>query len=179
MSDSKAETSRGRSKDNPLDAVIVDVTQVAIPPRPKAARYWCGMFHDAPLDNYTVGGVQFQKWTGPIEFDPRTHAILDRNSARIGNVVELTADQVDLIKSRVATRVARVVGNPASRDGSYRVLTWDKTAPGYNPQHGDQHVADWLYMVPVTETMPAFWNQKTPTVAMSGKRREVPSPAVA
>lgn len=175
MSDSKAETSRGRSKEETFDAVTVDVTAVAIPPRPKTARYWCGVFLDAPLDYVTIGGVTFQKRAGAIEFDAKTHKITE--TGKFGIVVELTAEQLELIKSRVATRVARVLGSPASRDGSYRVATWSKTSPGYNPQHGDQHVADWLYMVPITEKMPAFWNQQTPPVAMSGKRRESPETA--
>lgn len=174
MSDSKAETSRGAKTvaSAPADAPItVDVTAVTIPERPSARRYWVGMFLDAPLDFYTVGGVTFPKRVGPVEHDPKTHAILD-GAWKLGAVVELTDDTVSLIRSRLTEKIARIVGNPTAKDGSYRVMVWSKTAPGYEPRHGDIHVADWLYMVPVTEMMRHDWRGGTPSTTMSGKTRE-------
>lgn len=139
--------------DGPITVVPEKLT---LAERPPAKRYIVGIAPDAPFDNDTRGGVAFQKYGGPVTFDPKGKL---ENSDRtpLGMVLELTASQVEVMKHRVGNTVIRVL---RGEDG--HVVRCDKwpvrwrdavgnwiANPHYDPKPGDEPIGKYLYCVPV------------------------------
>lgn len=115
-----------------------------IRPGEQAHRYWVGTTPECPVQNVTVGGISFARFTGIPTFD--SSGVPDRK-LDMGCEIDLGQDQVELIQKAVSIRVIRRVGSqedPGKRRGI--IVLIDGGRHKYRPQSSDEPLARFLYM---------------------------------
>lgn len=123
------------------------------------AKFWVGTTADCPIQNVTVGGFCFPRFSGTPSFSEKTGKP-DR-PLDLGQELELADSEVKRILDAVKSRVLRSIGSKGKRatildvDGKYATNPHDKPLAGY------------LYMVPV-EGLSATAREMEPTPMWSG-----------
>ena len=130
-----------------LGPVRVDVPVVESPP---TQRYHIGVTADCPFDVLYAAGEDFPRRNQDVKLDPDTGET--HRAELVGRVVPLTQEQVENIKLDVARKVIRRIGSRAEK------ISTDHPRFRSVPE-SDIPMACYLYMVPVTEKMPANWRQ--------------------
>lgn len=122
----KATTIAGRDLTPQLDAP--EMAAVSI----HRSAYWCGLVADAPVDQLTCAGINFQKAT-----------IYNANGGqhqRLGSIERMDAEQVELLQSRLSRLVVRVVGGGRDDPGPVDKMR-SKREDGVGPQQGVEDMA--------------------------------------
>jgi hypothetical protein len=143
-----------------FDPIHIDLSAFPSPIKPKTRRYWVGVRKDAPFDQDSRGGVAFMKWSGKPQYDSRG-AIENPESVRGGMTLELTDDQIKIMKERIANTVLRV-----SRDDKgavQQVKRHMRDHKFYAPQEIDEPLGRYLYCVPIRDgALAENWRDVTP-----------------
>lgn len=121
-------------------------------------RYWIGMLLGSPVEGCSRGGVSFQKIVGPLEFET-DGSIKNPAAARLGEVVELTDDQLKVALERIASTVVRTTRNPVGKMTSARLVStkWRDVSGNWvadvrhDPMPGDEPLGSFIYIQRVTE----------------------------
>lgn len=131
-------------------------------------RYWLGVMPDCPWWVVHAGGMDFPRFTEHLFEDAQGNTIRE---GRNGVIRDLSDEEVakikyDIQKIMVQKNGAQTLQFHTDHDG--RV---------YQPKHGDEPLGMYVYLVPVTRSMPEGWRSKVPTsmvrrtVAAKPKRR--------
>lgn len=166
----------------PSGAIKIDVEQMAFSEAPPARRYWVGVRTSAPFDNVTKGGITFLKFKGVLPMSDAGRIDLALPHER-GDVVEITDQQLALVKKRVANMVIRtgratevrkdaignnvavertIVAGRVTLDSVVHVGPEKGRTVNYRPEERDVPLGHYLYMVPVYERMPTNWRTEEP-----------------
>ncbi len=105
-------------------------------------RYLVGATKDSPLYSIHVGGVCFPRYSETVTYDPETGNTL--RYPNMGNVVELTDDQVKTIK-----QIA--FNSKFFRSKGKRCFAVSKHTKGYRKQGVEIPYAKYIYMVPIRD----------------------------
>jgi len=148
------------TRSGPDAAVQIDLGNL---PRVEAAarrRYWLGIVPDGPMDHDSRGGIEFQKFDRYPEWDEKG-ALLNADQVLRGKILELTDQQVALIKERVANVVLRVGSGPDGRKTIVQRICL-ASSPTYFPDERDVPLGHYLFMLPVSDAMPTNWRESIP-----------------
>lgn len=169
-------------------AIKIDVASVPFAAAPPTKRYWVGVMPDAPLDNASAGPITFLKFKGSVPLSENERKFDLSKPHTYGDVIELTDDMLAVIRKRVANKVVRLasmkylqtdhVGNKTEHEKQYvfRYFALDsvvydvqkdrKGEPSpprpYQPERSDVPLGYFLYMIPISESMPYGWREQTP-----------------
>lgn len=144
----------------PSGAIKIDMKKVDRKPAPKTRRYWHGVMRDAPFDVTSRGGIAFSKFSRRTPINEEGKLDEANIPHDLGMVSELTDDQIDVIKKRVANIVIR-----CSREGGkthLRTKLCLDDPKGYRPMPGDSPLGYWLYLIPIADSMPIGWRSSAP-----------------
>lgn len=126
----------------------------------KLNRYWIGTTPDCPIQNVTVGGICFPRFSGTPTFDDS--AVPDRK-LDMGQHANLSAAHVKFIQKHVSVRVIRILGRepepgiddsdrtPSKKRRGVLYVTGGKDSKidpsrGYVHRVGDIPLGHFLYM---------------------------------
>ena len=123
-----------------------------------AKKYFIGTQENSPLQNITVGGICFHRYTESVSVEESGETLRNR---QLGQIITLKDKQVEKIKKSAAEkfiRSNRIGRNPkiVSKDGRYEADDFD------------QPVGKFVYMVDIEEAAKAqgaMWmNAKHPSL---------------
>jgi len=115
--------------------------------------YWIGTTDDCPRQTVHAGGFDFPRALGKLtdeRGEPATGLLR-------GRIVQMTAEEVKLVKQRIAERVVRSGG--ARRDVLSIRGSVDRP---YRPRAGDEPLAKFVYMIRLGSDLPYNWRELPP-----------------
>lgn len=140
----------------PRDTNLLNTPELLTLPTP-AAKYVTKNYHvgttpEGPFHNVTVV-VCFPERSDTLS--PKVDGSYDRRT-RDGDIVPLTDEQVEVIKTRLKKKVVRILQRPKYDEDGRCVqratgLILNTDSPRYRPQQGDEPLAKYLYMRPMAE----------------------------
>lgn len=140
--------------------------------KPPTKRYWCGLRLDAPIENCAKGGVSLSKRVGKIQYDPNGQ-IENPDAVRLGNIFELTKDQIDVVLARIEGTYVRVIRAPDGRITQSNIISAKYLDAGGNwvadPRHElmpkDEPLGRYVYIQEVGEGQHVSRDHNSPTPA--------------
>ena len=156
-------TGRGRPKKNPLpvkgddmDKTVGSVETQTQPQPGQAIKikldhkvdetqydrrpFWLGTMKNSPVQNVTIGGVQFHAFTERV-YDEKGKWMTQRDK-QTGGIAFLTEEKVELIKERAAQKIVRKLGKRIVR-------VYSTASERYRYEPGDEPLAKYIYMIPL------------------------------
>lgn len=128
------------------DALRIKPEQMAAKPRIATRRYWIGIHPDAPFSHDSRGGVGMTKYRGKVEYDEEGKPS-NPDATRLGDILELTPPQVDVLLERIGAMVVR----PGTSTPGDRVAARKLTRLGsqYEPDPRDIPLGRFIYVKPL------------------------------
>lgn len=148
------------------EPVKIDVEPLAfeVDTSPRS-RYWMGTFPTCPIQNVTVGGQSFPRYSGTPVFGANGKP--DRPPVA-GTIGELTEAQLEHVKAAVARRVVRRASGEKGHASIYL-----RDVAGFAARAGDEPLASHVYLVKLSgagttvagELPPAMDGSAPPSIA--------------
>ena len=118
--------------------------------------YHIGTLEGCPLQNVTVGGVCFPRYTEEVSHNEDSN--VTTRSRRNGDIVPLSDSQRDFILKRMGSRVVRWNGSRTRG----RVITVESER--FNPNKYDDLLSNYLFMREVPNTAASFFGEKPASI---------------
>ncbi len=123
----------------------------------EAVLYWVGTFDDCPVQNVTLGGISFPRYTERVIDDG---GMITKRSPARGAMTWLSPDQVDRIETAIKNRIVRWRGRGAQRRGTVALNRAGDAR--YRKMTGDEPLGHYVYMTTVEDAINqagATWQQ--------------------